>query len=462
MRRSIFYPATKWRGFDVVNGFVDVVQGFSDAMSDITGQTGSLVSGFTAIPQTPASAGIALEPGAVWQLAEVDPVAQGSIPQNTTLMLLRGTAGYSQNLAIPVTALAAGQALYTLVCAQVANVDNVRANDPDGGLLAFWNAAAPINPLLGIGGNRQVLPTVRNAGVTLQVVTGVAAAVGSEAPPACPAGFVPIVLVHQVTGQTAYQAADISYPAASPRLAGLLNSHHGGVPGQAPKILLTGGAEVQGLLPASNYLDWTFNVQGITQSTSFQVPPSVEELDVELWGGGGAGGGTSGSNSVAAGGFGGGYARLVFKVTPGTVYPVTVAGLATPGQSGGNGAAGGTTSFGNLLSATGGSGGIGAAANVVASVAGSAGEGVGGQIVLPGAGGGSGGVLAGGSLQSGVGGGSGNGNGSGGSFSIAGGSQAASGQGGQTPGGAGSGGLAGGGGGIGAAGLVIVRWRSPT
>lgn len=92
---------------------------------------------------------------------------------------------------------------------------------------------------------------------------------------------------------------------------------------------------------------------------TFVVPTNVTKIMVELWGGGGGGGSGyfyyDGTNTFAfsgGGGGAGGYAWNVFNVTPNTTNSVVV-GI---GGSGGNPAgAGGTTSFGNLLSATGGS-----------------------------------------------------------------------------------------------------------
>jgi hypothetical protein len=85
---------------------------------------------------------------------------------------------------------------------------------------------------------------------------------GSEAPPNPTAGWVPLYLIDLAFGQMQVTANEIltagpsvganvpsNYPQA-PFLAGLLNSHHGGITGQAPKIKLA--SEVQGILPPAN------------------------------------------------------------------------------------------------------------------------------------------------------------------------------------------------------------------
>jgi hypothetical protein len=103
------------------------------------------------------------------------------------------------------------------------------------------------------------------------------------------------------------------------------------------------------------------NVQIFTASGTFTVPPNVYKIKSTAVGGGGGGGGSSntgsGSISTAPGGASGTAGWGLYAVTPGATYPVTIG----PGGSGGiangsNGSAGGTSSFGSLISAPGGSG----------------------------------------------------------------------------------------------------------
>ncbi len=85
--------------------------------------------------------------------------------------------------------------------------------------------------------------------------------------------------------------------------------------------------------------------QTFTSSGTFTVPVNVTSITIELVGAGGSGGINGGG-----GGGGGGYATGVYTVVPLSDYTVTV------GTAGG-GASGGTTSVGNLISATGGENG---------------------------------------------------------------------------------------------------------
>lgn len=61
-----------------------------------------------------------------------------------------------------------------------------------------------------------------------------------------------------------------------------------------------------------------------------------------------------GTSSIGgAGGSGGGYSEGVFDVSAGEVYAVTVGTGGSAGAVGGNGGQGGSSSFGDLISATG-------------------------------------------------------------------------------------------------------------
>lgn len=137
----------------------------------------------------------------------------------------------------------------------------------------------------------------------------------------------------------------------------------------------------------------------VQTSTTFPVPgtytptPNMQYCIVELVGGGGGGGGVASTDAntaaAAAGGGGGGYARRLLTAAQIGVSQVATIGVGGTGGAAGNnnGIAGGTTSLGALLSATGGSGGNGTAgATVTSSTAAGVGGGVGssGDINLQG------------------------------------------------------------------------------
>lgn len=91
----------------------------------------------------------------------------------------------------------------------------------------------------------------------------------------------------------------------------------------------------------SNLLFSQSGSQAFTNSGVFTVPAGVTSITIEVVGGGGSGG----YNGTGGGG-GGGYSMGTYSVTPFTTIPVTI------------GAAGGTTSVGTFIQATGGGPGI--------------------------------------------------------------------------------------------------------
>ncbi len=104
------------------------------------------------------------------------------------------------------------------------------------------------------------------------------------------------------------------------------------------------------------------NMEVINTSGTFTVPSGVTRIMVEVWGGGGGGGaGYNPSGTQGGGGGGGGYGKQVFTVSAGANYTVSV-GNGGAGSTGSGALAGGTSSFGALISASGGSPGTDAGA----------------------------------------------------------------------------------------------------
>lgn len=98
------------------------------------------------------------------------------------------------------------------------------------------------------------------------------------------------------------------------------------------------------------------NMQVFTNTGDFTVPLGVNRILVEVWGaGGGGGGGDHIGYGSGGGGGGGGFGKGVFVVTSGTTFTVTVGVGGSGGAGGSGGQAGGSSSFGTLISASGGS-----------------------------------------------------------------------------------------------------------
>lgn len=263
MDRSILYSQEQARGFDLLWQFKDALESIAYLEQDLTGTTTGVVSGFAATPTSPPSLTINIGAGRVYQLSAVDNTSYGSLASDPTLVMQQGVAA-AQQVTLSTAGLTGGQSQWALIQAQFSQSDVIRSGDPTGGLLFYWNSANPSQPLQGPGGNLATQPTERQGAVVINVVYGAAATTGSEVPPSPTSGFVPLYMVDLTAGQTAITTGEIlvagpsvgnnvptNYPYA-PFVAGLLNSHHGGTTGQAPKIILTNGQEVQGVLPAAN------------------------------------------------------------------------------------------------------------------------------------------------------------------------------------------------------------------
>lgn len=176
-----------------------------------------------------------------------------------------------------------------------------------------------------------------------------------------------------------------------------------GLTGTKP-IVRPGGAAlkasdlVAGAVFRGMYDGTSIQMAGITQSapgtvtvyatpgtTNWTVPAGIFKIRARVWGAGGGGGAliagaTSGSG---AGGNGGGYAEGVYSVTPGQILSIIVGAGGAKGTSAGfgtNGQAGGTSSVGSLLSATGGGGGNTGYTSYAATASSTVGAGTGGQI----------------------------------------------------------------------------------
>ncbi|WP_157055380.1 glycine-rich domain-containing protein [Achromobacter spanius] len=200
-------------------------------------------------------------------------------------------------------------------------------------------------------------------------------------------------------------------------------------------------------------------------SSTYTPTTGTKAVRVRVVGGGGGGGGISGAAAgawtAASGGAAGAYCES-FLTSSFAGQTVTVGNGGAGAPAGANeGSAGGTSSFGAIMSATGGGGGLGNAASTgVTSIGGGAGgDATGGQINARGNGGGTAIVTASSNYQSGIGAGSVFG---GGANSRRSGNQGA-GINGVGPGSGGSGAAAGSGlagnfaGGSGAVGIVIIE-----
>jgi hypothetical protein len=217
------------------------------SLQDVLGSTGTMVSGLAAT--STSSLVVNLAAGRIYQQAAVDATAFGTIGLDARVVEQQGIAA-AQSLTFSLTGIAAGQSRYALVQAKFTQTDVIPSDDPNSGVLPYYNVNNPISPLTGAAQN-----TRRTGVCTVAIKYGAVATTGSEVAPTADSGYVGLYLVDLAYGQTQITQGQIVVATGAPFLAGLLASHHSGSAGQAPKISLT--SEVQGVLPLANLPSYT-------------------------------------------------------------------------------------------------------------------------------------------------------------------------------------------------------------
>lgn len=315
-----------------------------------------IVDGLACSVTSPPSLSISVGPGAISQMTVVDTLPYGSLAADTTDPLLKigvNTAPVNFTLIAPTNS---GQSTNYLIEAAF------QESDIDPVILPYYNASAPSQPFSGPGNSGTAQNTCRTQTVQLQLKAGAAALSGTQTTPPVDNGWIGLYVITVAYGQTAVTLDNVVTLATAPFISWKL------------PFLRPGFAS---------------GVQNFTSSSSFIVPAGVYQVEVEVWGGGsGSYASVSGTpiGIGSGGGSGGGYARKrITGLIPGQAIPVVIgAGGAAGTTAGAAPTAGGTSSFGSYVSATGGS------LNYLATLANPqngatpAGVGVGGDVNLAG------------------------------------------------------------------------------
>jgi hypothetical protein len=355
MDRSLVYPGSIPLDTDLLNTNRNAMTALGYLAQAVLG-TNTLVDGLSCAPTTPASLTVTVGPGSITTLSVVDTLAYGSLPADTADPLVKmgiNLGSTSFTLSAPTTS---GRSVNYLIQAAL------QESDSDPVALPYYNAANPAQPYSGPTNSGVAQNTNRIQRVQLQLKAGAAANTGTQTTPPIDNGWVGLFVVTLSYGQTTIGVANIA------------------------------------LLPTAPFIGWKLpmlrpgfgsGVQSYLTSGSFTVPAGVAQAEVEVWGGG-SGTFASIGSIASGGGSGGGYARKrVTGLITGQVIPVTVGAGGTAGNTAGAApSAGGTSSFGTFVSATGGSlnpqanvanpqngatpGGVGVAGDV--NIAGSAGQ----------------------------------------------------------------------------------------
>src|ERR1700678_800745 len=145
MDRTIIDPLEQMRDFDYVEGNHDTLLALAATMEDVLGTGIAVLAGPSATQTTSPSLTINLGTARIYQFAAADATAVGSIPEDMTIILQQGFAA-AQQVTLSTAGLSAGQSRWALIQAQFDQVDAIRANDPTGGSINFYNSSNPNEP----------------------------------------------------------------------------------------------------------------------------------------------------------------------------------------------------------------------------------------------------------------------------------------------------------------------------
>lgn len=321
MDRNIVYPGSIPLDTDLLSLNRNAMIGLGYLVQAVLG-TNTVADGLICQPTSPASLSIVIGPGSITQMGPVDASSYGS--------LLADTAGIVMKMGVntvPATFVLSappgvGQSINYLVEASFQEADGNPV------VLPYYNAANPAQSFSGPANSSAPQNTLRSQRVQLQVKAGLPGNTGSQTTPGADSGWVGLYQIGVAYGQSEITAANIAIVPTAPFLSWTLPSLRPGF-----------GSGVQ-----------TFSSTG-----TFSVPLGVTQAEVEVWGGG-SGSFASIAGLPSGGGSGGGYARkLVTGLVPGQTVVVTVGSGGPAGTTGGVAAGpGGTSSFGQYVSATGG------------------------------------------------------------------------------------------------------------
>lgn len=225
MDRVIVYPAAIPQDLDILSLQRNIQITFGHLAIALLGSS-TLCDGLACTPTTPASMSVQVAGGTIFQLAEIDQTAFGSLAPNTATTLMIGCIDTTTTF--PITAPAvSGQTINYLIEATGLSQDDMPV------VLPYYNAANPSVAFNGPNNSAVAQNTRRRQTVELQLKAGTAAAAGTQKTPAVDAGWVGLWVVTVNYGQTSITSASITpyTPSSfiSTKLGGITGGGSGGV-----------------------------------------------------------------------------------------------------------------------------------------------------------------------------------------------------------------------------------------
>ena len=215
MDRSTIYTAEQGRSVDFLFAQRATMIGLAKLSSACFGAN-TVVRGLAVTPNSPAALNVLVGIGEIYSVEEVDATAWGSLPADTTdLILKQGLNMAAQTISTPAP-VTGGYSVVYLIEAQYQDQDNVPV------VLPFYNSANPQQPLNGQGGSGAAQATERQGVCVIQAKTGIAAPTGTQVAPSVDSGWTAIAVVTVANGSATVTSGNISVPAGVPQVTSLL------------------------------------------------------------------------------------------------------------------------------------------------------------------------------------------------------------------------------------------------
>lgn len=217
MDRPIVYPGQIPLETDLLSTNRNTLVGLAKLCEAMFGTT-TMAFGLAATPDSPASMRVAVGPGDIYQLANLDSSAYSSLAADTTHQIVKQGINLDATyltLAAPGTA---GQSINYLIQATLAETD------AGATVLPYYNSSNPAVAYSGPSNTGQAQATNRKVSVTLAAKAGAAATTGTQATPVPDAGYIGLWVVTVAYGATTITAGNISRYAWAPYIpdAGML------------------------------------------------------------------------------------------------------------------------------------------------------------------------------------------------------------------------------------------------
>lgn len=234
MDRRIVLPGQIPVSLDLLVTNKNAMVGVGKVIEAIFGTT-TLLHGFACAPTTPSSLEVAIAPGQIFSLQNIDNTAFGALPADLIHQIVKqGLALDAQELACPAPGTV-GYSINYLI--QIAFTES----DTDAALRTYYNADNPTQPFSGANNSGTPDATRRKAQAIVQAKAGVAATTNTQVTPAPDPGFVAAFVVTVDYGQTAIEIGDIVLAANAPFITETLQQKMSQAQGDARWLRLVGG-----------------------------------------------------------------------------------------------------------------------------------------------------------------------------------------------------------------------------